>query len=52
LVKTIYFMKIPETEITNARTVVRVGIYQNGKKVETLRVKFIGPVRKASDAKR
>jgi cytochrome c oxidase accessory protein FixG len=52
LVKTVYFIKIPEEEISNARTVVRVGVYQNGNKVETLNVKFIGPVRTASDAKR
>jgi len=52
MVKSVYFIKIPESEITNARTVVRVGIYQNGNKVETLKVKFIGPVRSAADAKR
>lgn len=49
LVKTVYFIKIPENEITNARTVVRLGVYQNGKKLESLTVKFIGPVTKAAD---
>jgi hypothetical protein len=48
----VYFIKIPEEYITNARTVVRVGVYQDGKKVENLKVKFIGPVTKPSDAKR
>lgn len=52
LVKTVYFIKIPDKEITNARTVVRLGVYQDGEKVETLKVKFIGPVTTASDAKR
>lgn len=52
MVKAVYFIKIPEQDITNARTVVRVGIYQDGKKVEALKVKFIGPVKTASDAKR
>ena len=52
MVKTVYFIKIPENEITNARTVVKLGVYQDGNKVENLRVKFIGPVRTASDAKR
>jgi cytochrome c oxidase accessory protein FixG len=52
LVKSVYFIKIPEEYITNARTVVRVGVYQDGKKVENLKVKFIGPVTKPSDAKR
>lgn len=52
LVKTVYFIKIPEDQITNARTVVRLGVYQSGEKVENLKVKFIGPVTTASDAKR
>ena len=44
MMKSVYFIKIPEEKITHARTVVRLGIYQNGKKIETLKVKFIGPV--------
>ncbi|MEO5603139.1 MAG: 4Fe-4S dicluster domain-containing protein, partial [Cyclobacteriaceae bacterium] len=52
MVKMVYFIKIPEKEITNARTVVKLGVYQNGKKVENVKAKFIGPVTKASDAKR
>ena len=52
LVKSVYFIKIPEKEVTNARTVVRLGVYHNGKKIESLKVKFIGPVSKPSDAKR
>ncbi|HEX8040861.1 MAG TPA: cytochrome c oxidase accessory protein CcoG [Chryseosolibacter sp.] len=52
MVKAVYFIKIPERDITNARTVVRMGIYQDGKKVEVLKVKFIGPVKTAADAKR
>ncbi len=52
MVKAVYFIKIPEKDVTNARTVVRLGIYEDGKKVESLKVKFIGPVTTASDAKR
>jgi cytochrome c oxidase accessory protein FixG len=52
MIKSVYFIKIPEKQIMNARTVVRLGIYKNGRKVEDLKVKFIGPVRTASDAKR
>ena len=52
LVKTVYFIKIPENKIINARTVVRLGVYENEKKVEGLKVKFIGPVTTAADAKR
>jgi polyferredoxin len=52
MVKGVYFIKIPEDKITNARTVVMLGIYADGKKLETVKVKFIGPVTKPSDAKR
>ena len=44
MIKSVYFIKIPEKNITSARTVVKVGVYQNGKRVEDLKVKFIGPV--------
>jgi len=50
--KSIYFIRIPEAKVTNARTLVRLGVYQNGRLIETVKVKFIGPVHKASDAKR
>jgi cytochrome c oxidase accessory protein FixG len=52
MVKGVYFIKIPETSITHARMVVMLGIYADGKKIETVKAKFIGPVTKASDAKR
>ena len=50
--KGIYFIRIPEEAVTNARTVVKLGIYHNGDRIETVKAKFIGPVSKASDAKR
>ncbi len=52
MVKGIFFIKIPEQDVTNARTVVTLGVYQNGKRIERVSAKFIGPVSKASDAKR
>jgi cytochrome c oxidase accessory protein FixG len=52
MIKSVYFIKIPEENVTNARTVVTLGVYQHGKKIETVKAKFIGPVTKASDAKR
>jgi cytochrome c oxidase accessory protein FixG len=52
LLKSVYFIKIPEKNVVHARTVVTLGIYQQGKRIETVKVKFIGPVSKASDAKR
>jgi cytochrome c oxidase accessory protein FixG len=50
--KSVYFIRIPEEAVTNARTVVKLGIYHNGNRLETVNAKFIGPVSKASDAKR
>ena len=51
-VKGVYFIRIPEADVTNARTVIKLGIYHNDKRIETVSIKFIGPVHKASDAKR
>lgn len=50
-VKSVYFIRIPETDVTHARTVVKLGIYHNGEKIESVKVKFIGPVYHASDVK-
>jgi cytochrome c oxidase accessory protein FixG len=50
--KSVYFIRIPEADVVNARTVVQLGIYHNEKKIETVKAKFIGPVHRASDAKR
>ena len=52
MMKAVYFIKIPENKISNARTVVTLGVYAEGKKLETVKAKFIGPVTRASDAKR
>ena len=51
-IKGVYFIKIPEDQVTNARTVVKLGVYHDNKKLETVTIKFIGPVHKASDGKR
>jgi cytochrome c oxidase accessory protein FixG len=51
MTKGIFFIKIRETELKSARTVVEIGIYKSGKLVETITAKFIGPVTKASDVK-
>lgn len=49
MVRNIFFIKIPEKEIISARTTVHVGVYQNGKRIQSIKVKFIGPVSKSSD---
>jgi cytochrome c oxidase accessory protein FixG len=46
MLKTICFIKIPATEIVNARTVVMVGIYNGDELIDKVKVKFIGPVGK------
>lgn len=46
MLKSICFITIPATEIMNARTVVIVGVYNGGELIETIKVKFIGPVGK------
>lgn len=50
--KGVYFIRIPESDVVNARTVLKIGIYAGGKRIETVKAKFIGPVHKSSDAKR
>ena len=47
--KSIYFIKIPATNISTARTIVMLGVYKDGELLEKLKVKFIGPVSKASN---
>jgi len=47
--KGVYFIKIPQSDIASTRTVVKVSVYQNGNCLDEIKVKFIGPVSKASD---
>ncbi|HEX6891765.1 MAG TPA: 4Fe-4S dicluster domain-containing protein, partial [Chryseolinea sp.] len=49
MVKNVVFIKIPEDQVVTARTVVNLGVYHNDKRIETVKVKFIGPVTKSSD---
>jgi cytochrome c oxidase accessory protein FixG len=52
MIKSVYFIRVPEDQITTARMVITLGVYREGKRLETIKAKFIGPVRRASDAKR
>ena len=52
LVKGVYFIKIPDTKVIRASTTVMLGVYKNEHRFETVKVKFIGPVSRASDAKK
>lgn len=45
MLKGVYFIKIPADKISASKTVVMVGVYKDGKRIERLKVKFIGPVK-------
>jgi hypothetical protein len=45
LTKGVYFIRIPEDKLDEARTVVKLGIYSGEKKLETISARFIGPVK-------
>lgn len=49
LLKTVFFIQVPADQLKSARTIIRVGIYKDGELIEKVKVKFIGPVSKASD---
>lgn len=44
MLKTVYFIEIPGDAITSSKTVVTLGVFNNGKQVEKVKVKFIGPI--------
>lgn len=46
MIKQVWFIRIPASEIKDAKTIVKLGIYEDGKLLETVKVKFIGPVNK------
>jgi cytochrome c oxidase accessory protein FixG len=48
MLKSVYFIRIPAEKIITAKTVVLVGVYRDGERIETLKVKFIGPVKSVS----
>lgn len=48
LTKGVYFIRIPERELHEARTIVKLGIYAGDEKIETISARFIGPVKARS----
>jgi len=48
MLKTIYFIEIPGEEISRAKTIVTLGVYLDGKELERIKVKFIGPIKSKS----
>ena len=49
MLKSVYFIRIPAEKIITAKTVVLVGVYRDGERIETLKVKFIGPVKSVNN---
>jgi cytochrome c oxidase accessory protein FixG len=52
LLKSVYFIKLPSSFISEPKTPIVLGVYRNGERIEKFKTKFIGPVTKASDWKR
>jgi len=52
LLKTVYFIRMPAGAIRSPKTPIVISVYKDGKKIEQIQTKFIGPVSKASDWKR
>ena len=38
-----FFVKLNKADVTNWKTVVKIGMYENNKKIKTITAKFIGP---------
>lgn len=45
LIKNLFIVKIPEIDITGAKTAVVLTAYQNGKKIESATARFMGPIK-------
>jgi cytochrome c oxidase accessory protein FixG len=45
MMKIICFIELPADKIHESRTIITLGVFQGGKKIETLKVKFIGPIK-------
>ncbi len=52
MIKGVYFVSLPQDVISHARTEIVLGVYRDGKRIERIKAKFIGPISKPSDAKR
>jgi cytochrome c oxidase accessory protein FixG len=44
MLKTIGFLKIPADKITQSKSIIYLGVYENGRLIEKIKVKFIGPI--------
>jgi polyferredoxin len=46
LMKGIFMIKMPETEIKSMKTTVRLSVFSNGEKIETATARFVGPLKR------
>ena len=44
LLKSVYFIEIPASELHTVATTVYLGVYDGGHRIEKIKVKFIGPI--------
>jgi cytochrome c oxidase accessory protein FixG len=44
MTKNLFIIKIPEAQVTDTQTVIRISAWQNGKKIQTANARFIGPI--------
>ncbi len=44
LLKSVYFIEIPASELHTVATTVYLGVYDGGRRIEKIKVKFIGPI--------
>ena len=44
ILKNVIFIKIPQKQMDSDRVIVKLGVYRDNEKIETVKVKFIGPV--------
>ncbi len=52
LLKGVYFIKMPISAILTPKTIIVLCVYQEGKMIDRIKTKFIGPVTRASDLKK
>lgn len=44
LLKRMIMVKMPEASLTGLKTTILVGVYQNGRRIQSAKAKFIGPI--------
>ena len=38
-----FFLEIPESEVQHHSTKIKIGVYRNGERIQTIKTKFLGP---------